>query len=244
MVTADAGQRVALARGVWLRLQAALGDANLRTVSALVAYARYTPEASEAAALLASACRTLDEMHPELIGERIYCESYRAFLTEELGEDLTARRIHDRIVELGAGSTDAEARWRAAQASCHAQLLRGAPEAAIIELTPWASVYSNSPRWWLRVRAADTALCLGEAKHLLGRNRDAARDLGLAKEIYAHVIQLNEEVEFRRKLALADRLLGAVQRSIVRAHGIDASPAETVSRVPKQIRERTVTGIH
>jgi tetratricopeptide (TPR) repeat protein/predicted Ser/Thr protein kinase len=210
MLTPDARQREALARGAWQRLQRETGDAHLATIEALLAYARYITEPARALPLLGRACEGLEEHHPELVDERVYCESYHAFLLGEAGDLAGQRRTFEVVIRIGAGSTDDEVISRIRIARGHLKLLTGDLSGAVADFESASGEGATSAHWWTQERAADAMLGLGEARLRLGEDA-AARSLTAAAEIYRKVTTVSEDAEARLKLARVERLLDAVQ---------------------------------
>jgi tetratricopeptide (TPR) repeat protein/predicted Ser/Thr protein kinase len=233
-LTKDAPAREALARAAWTRRRTILGDANLDTLDALNTYARLIPDPARALPLLAQVCEAYTSLHPELIWARAYCNGYRAFLTERLGDRDGALRLYDGVVALAEDSTDGDARAQAALAKGAAALLRGdLPEAALA----WrnlAEVDARSPHWWVRVRAAQAELGLGTVTHLLHRQAEAAIHFERAVQTYREIAALDEETQYRLRLDLARR--GA--DSLPRPH------SDQVMTGPQQTWERDAVARH
>src|SRR5262249_17768705 len=105
-LTSDPLAREALAREAWTRLRATFGEANLGTLEGLSLYARLTETSSQALPLLTQVCSAYATLHPEMVDARIYCESYRAFLTEQQGDRDGALRIYEGIIASSRDSTE------------------------------------------------------------------------------------------------------------------------------------------
>jgi hypothetical protein len=232
LVTSDAGQREALARGVWRRLQDESGDAHLSTVVALIAYARYIAEPVRALPLLTHACQTLGAFHPELVEQRVYCEAYRSFLLGEVGDVSEQRRSCEAVVRTGSGSTNGDVISHVALAHAQIRLLNGDPSGAIAELEPVAGGRADSPYWWEQVLSADVSLVLGTARRLLGQDLAAERTLTAARDIYQQIAPINEEAEHHLKLSVAQRELAMVRRDSPAGAGSRRREPSTPGRTP------------
>lgn len=214
-LTRDPAAREALVRGAWARKRAALGDVNLATLDALSLYARLTEDPSRALPLLAEACDAYATWHPELVEQRAYCESYRAFLSEQLGDREEALHIYDGIIALGQGTVAEDVLARATLAAGSAALLRGDLHGAALAWWKIAEADAQSPHWWIRVRATQAELGLGAVSRLLHQDAEAAVHFERATRTYSEIAALNEETEYRMRLALAQRgaaLLAPVRR--------------------------------
>lgn len=211
-ITEDPAAREALARTTWLRLQATFGAANLATLDGLSVYARLTADPARALPLIAQACDAYAMFHPGLIEQRTHCESYRAFLAEQLGDREGALRIHGDIIAAGEGATDAGVRARVALATGSAALLRGNLQGAVLAWGPLAEADARSPHWWVRLRAAHAELGLGTVARLQHRHAEAAAHFERAVPPYREVARLYEETEYRLRLDLAQAGLDLVRR--------------------------------
>jgi tetratricopeptide (TPR) repeat protein len=209
--TVDPAAREALVRDSWTWLDSHLGPANLATLNALSSYARLTVDPARALPLLGRACDAYATQHPGLIELRTYCESYRAFLAEQLGDPDEALRIYDGIIAAGRQTREEDVLARATLATGAAALLRGDLHGAALA---WQKLSGDArnPHWWIRVRAAHAAVGLGTVSRLLRRDSDAAAHFERAIGTYREVAQLNEESEYRIRLALAQAGLDAVRR--------------------------------
>jgi tetratricopeptide (TPR) repeat protein len=210
MVTRDYKAREELARGVWQRLRAQLGDAHLSTIDAADSYARFVTEPARALVLLGPVCDSYDTFHPSLIELRVYCRSYRAFLAGEAGQREQQLASYDGIVELARGSTDEDVVARSALAVGSAKLLRGDPRGAIAAWQPVATEDARDRNWWIRLRAAHAEVGLGQAEHALGHNAAAMPHFATAMATYREASASNEETEHRFRLAMAERLMREV----------------------------------
>ncbi|HEX2686249.1 MAG TPA: serine/threonine-protein kinase [Kofleriaceae bacterium] len=204
-LTPDPAAREALVGSAWVRKRAAFGDANLATLEALSLYARLTDDPTRALPLLTQACEGFTTWHPELVEQRAYCESYRAFLTEQLGNRDEALRIYDGIIALGKESSAEDVLAPATLAAGSAALLRGDLQGAALAWRKIAEADAQSPRWWIRVRAAHAELGLGVVFHLLHQDAEAAAHFERATRTYSDIAMLNEEAEYRVRLALAQQ---------------------------------------
>jgi hypothetical protein len=155
--------------------------------------------------LLAQACDAYTKLHPELIWNRAYCNSYRAFLTELLGDRAGALRIYEGVAALAAHDIDEGARAQATLANGAAALLRNDASAAIAAWQPLATSDMRSVHWWVRVRAAQAELGLGTAAHLLHLDVEAQGHFARAERTYREVAALDEETQYRVRLDLARR---------------------------------------
>jgi hypothetical protein len=120
-------------------------------------------------------------------------------------------RIYDGIAALGRGATDPVVRAHAAHATGAAALLRGDPAAAALVWQAIADAEGRSEHWWVRVRVARTELGLGTASHLLHRDVEAAGHFERAIAAYRQAAAINEEVEYRSRLHLAEAGLAQVR---------------------------------
>jgi tetratricopeptide (TPR) repeat protein len=204
-LTKDAQAREALARGAWTRRRTALGDVNLETLDALSTYARLIPDPVRALPLLGQACDAYSQVHPELIWARAYCNGYRGFLTELLGDRDGALRIYDSVVAFAEHDDDEDARAQATLARGSAALLRGEAVAAIAAWQHLADVEARSPHWWVRVRAGQAELGLGTASRLLHRDAEARRHFERALQFFREAAALDQETQYRVRLDLAQR---------------------------------------
>src|SRR5213078_905986 len=116
-----------LVRGVWQRLRGELGDSHLETIEALEARGWYIRAPARALPLVADACTAYATFHPEMIPQRVHCESYRAFLTGELGDHAEELRRYEDIAGIAAGTTNPDTAVLATLASGYARLLRDDP---------------------------------------------------------------------------------------------------------------------
>jgi tetratricopeptide (TPR) repeat protein len=194
-----------LAQGSWTRRRAVFGDANLATLETLSLYARLTEDPARALPLLAQACDAYATWHPELVDVRTYCESYRAFLSEQLGDRDRALRIYEGIIALGKDAVSEDVSARATLATGSAALLRGDLHGAALAWQTIAEIEARSPHWWIRARAAHAELGLGTVAHLLHHDAEAAIHFGRAIRTYSEIAALNEEPEHRVRLDLAQR---------------------------------------
>jgi tetratricopeptide (TPR) repeat protein len=229
----DAPAREALARAAWTRRRTVLGDANLNTLDALNTYARLIPDPARALPLLAQACNTYTEWHPELTWTRAYCNGYRAFLTELLGDREEALKLYDGVVALAEYDADEDARAQATLAKGAATLLRGDVGAAVAVWQRLAESDARSPHWWVRVRAAQAELGLGTATHRLRRDAEALGHFERAIQTYREITALDEETQYRVRLNLAQR----------GADSLTAHPGQAVADRP-QIGERGTVSRH
>ena len=211
MVTPGDAAREELARGVWQRFHSKLGESHLETLTALDLYARFVRAPDRAHELLAAACSRLAAYHPERVGQRVYCESYCAFLAGELGDRAEALQRYEAIAALepSAGDDD-DARVRIALARGYARLLRGEPAAAKAELGALVRT-ARQDRWWERARLASAEVGIGLAERALGHAAAAARHLEAAVAPYREAIEMNEQVEYRARLAAVQRALATVR---------------------------------
>lgn len=212
LVTADDRSREQLARGVWERFRAELGESHPTTLDVLNSYARYMTDPAIAHGLLVEACTTYATSHPDLVEQRIDCQSYQAYLAGELGNHDEELRLYDEIARSTAGSDNEDVVLRGLLAAGSASFLRQDPSAAS---TAWRKVVESdarSPEWWTRLRAAHAEVGLARIDHERGHDGDAARRLGYAIATYENAISLGEETEYRLRLAGARRALIATQR--------------------------------
>jgi tetratricopeptide (TPR) repeat protein/predicted Ser/Thr protein kinase len=212
MVSRDAKTREDLARGVWIRLQRELGEANLLTLESLDGYARYVAEASRAFPLIGQLCDDYDQFHPEMVRERVCCRSYQAFLAGELDDHDRERQLYELAVSIGAGSTNEDVVMWSELASGYAAFLRGDHGGAAAAWQPIVDRYGNSPVWWIQLYAAPAELGLGLSAYARGADRDAARHLGRAIATYRKAMALNENSDFRLRLARAERALEEIKQ--------------------------------
>lgn len=210
MVAADPDQRESLARGVWQRLRDELGPSHLQTLDALMRYGRLVAEPAKALPLLAEACSAYGKLYPELVDARVYCESSRAFLAGEVGDDAEEMRLYEEIISIAGVSADRDTVARAILATGYVRLLRGDASGAITTLTRVVTTNADSPRWWERVLAAHAQLGIGLAERALG-HRSAADHLRRAIAIYRGIVPLHEWAEYPRRMALASRTLIALR---------------------------------
>jgi len=211
-LTRDPFAREALVRGAWTRKRAALGDANLATLGALNLYARLTADPARALPLLAQSCEAYATLHPELVESRASCESYRAFLTEQLGDRTGALRIYEAIIALGKVPNDDVLSSYVTLATGSAALLRGDLPGAAHAWQKIAEIDAPSPYWWIRVRAAHAEHGLGTVAHILHNETEAASHFERAIRTYREVAVLNEETEYRVRLDLAQSSLKLAHR--------------------------------
>jgi tetratricopeptide (TPR) repeat protein len=204
MLTPDDAAREALARGVWERRRAALGDTHLLTVEALDSYARYTADPARALSLLVGVCNAFETTYPELVERRVYCESYLAFLEGLLGDHGEERRHYQRVSVMA--SQDEQLAVFGRLAAGHVDLSNGDQTRAIIAWNKVVAADGTSPRWWERVWAAHAQFALASAKHAMGKDVDALHHLEAALASYGEVRALTEEVEFRFRLEAANTL--------------------------------------
>jgi tetratricopeptide (TPR) repeat protein/predicted Ser/Thr protein kinase len=204
-VTPNASLREALARASWIRLRTVFGDANLATLDALRTYAHLIEDPTRSLPLLAQACDGYTASHPELVDARVYCDGYRAFLTEQRGDRDGALQIYDGIIALASDSTDEDASARATLATGSAALLRGDLPGASLAWRRVAESDARSPHWWVRARAAQAEVGLGTVARLLNHASEAAAHLQHAVRTYREVAALSEDTEYRMRLAVAER---------------------------------------
>ena len=213
LLTSDAAVRESLVRGVWQRLRGELGDSHLETIEALEARGWYIRAPARALPLVADACTAYATFHPEMIPQRVHCESYRAFLTGELGDHAEELRRYEDIAGIAAGTTNPDTAVLATLASGYARLLRDDPGGAIAQLQPIARRDAPSPDWWVSVRAAHAELGIGLAELALGHDAEATRHLDRALAGYEEAIPVNEEAEYRLRAARTRRALAAIPHS-------------------------------
>jgi tetratricopeptide (TPR) repeat protein len=213
LLTPEPQLREALALGVWQRLGRELGESHLDAIDALEAYGRYVAEPARALPWIARACDDYKKFHPEMIKQRVHCESYRAFLTGERGDHAQERRLYEDIVALAAGTTDEDTVALATLAAGYAGLLRGDRRGAIADLQQAVRLDSPHPDWWVRVRVAHAELGLALAERALGHDREATHHIETALAAYNIAVTMNEEAEYRLRAALARRTLTEIERN-------------------------------
>ncbi|HEY0479470.1 MAG TPA: serine/threonine-protein kinase [Kofleriaceae bacterium] len=208
MLTPDPAERTRLARGVWERRRDALGEHHLFTLDGLDSYARYEADPEAAWGILAEECAGYDA-HPELIGLRMYCHSYRAFLTEYRGDAQGAQAIYLDIARLAEHAAVRDSFW-GELATGHSRRLAGDAAGAIAAFAPVFAACSESRDWWVRYRAADAELGWGLAEQARGHVEEAGRHLHHAATMYDEIALHNEETEFRLRAALARRAISVL----------------------------------
>lgn len=205
MLAADPDERRRLAHNAWEQRREVLGDHNLFTLDALDSYARFEANPDTAYELIAANCAGYDA-HPELVGLRLYCHSYRAFLAEYRGDPRTALSIYRDIARLAERAVPADAFW-GQLATGHSRRLSGNSAAAIEVFSPIFQSYWNHHDWWVRYRGADAVLGWGLAERDRGHVAESTRRLGNAAALYDEIAQHNEETEFRIRADLARRAI-------------------------------------
>jgi len=211
MLTSDGDQRAALARSVWERRRAALGDAHLSTLEALLSYAKYLSDPGAALPVVRESCARYREQYSELRGPRVECHAYEAFVTSELGDLRGAASSSDEVVAVLAGDASANARIARLLATGHAARYRGddrAARAAFAEVLAAAT----GDAWWLREAAAHAHLGIGQGWSTFEPPRAALEHLERALATYEQLDKLNEESESKQRLALARVTLAAALR--------------------------------
>lgn len=203
MLTPDPAERIRLARDVWERRRAILGEYHLTTLDSLDSYARLEADPAVAHEFVTATCAGYDTYHPDVVQLRVYCNSYRAFLTEYRGDPQAARAIYADIARLAADHPDPDVTFWGELATGHGRRLAGDPAGAIVAFAPVARAFGGSTDWWVLYRAADAELGIGLSERLRHDDAAARQHLHRAAELYDHIATKNEETEFRLRAALA-----------------------------------------
>lgn len=207
-------RRNALTRSVWERRRDALGEYHLSTLEAQDAGARLEADPEKAYPLVTATCAGYDAAHPELIGLRAYCASYRAFLAEYLGHYQESLAIYRGITALVTEKVDPSYAFWGQLAEGHFRRLAGDPAGAITAFMPIANQFHGSPDWWVRYRAADAELGIGLAEIDRRRGNEGRQQLRIAAAMYKEISGHNEEAEFRLRAARALAGLGCPKTNI------------------------------
>ena len=215
MVTPDGGEREALAAEALQRRRDELGPHHLTTLDTLFSSGRYTLDPVVARARVAAACALIAQFHPDQVGLRSDCETYRGFLTAELGDDAAAATIYDGVAALTAVSDDDDAVYWRQLTTGYARLHRRDPAAALVAFEAILAARPSDDRrhWWDEQRAAHAHLGAGLAAHALGDDVRATAELERSIAVYARLVTINEDAEHPRRLALARTTLAAVLRA-------------------------------
>ncbi len=222
MLTSDGDVRAALVRSVWERRRGELGDTHLSTLEVQLSYAKYLPDPGKALPVAREACARYRAVYPELRTQRAECGAYQAFLAGELGELGDAAAMFDEVAALLAGDLLEDAPARRLLASASAAGLRGDEPAARTGFAG-ALALATGDAWWIREAAAQAHLGLGLTWRTAGDLRLSIDHLERAIATYDELAKLNEEVEFKQRLALARLTLADLLRG---RGGADGRAAE------------------
>jgi eukaryotic-like serine/threonine-protein kinase len=206
MLTPDATTRASLARGVWLRRTAALGEHHLATLDALVAYAWFSADARAAYDLITPACAGYRQMHPTLIEAYADCETTRGLFASELDDRAVAEAAYAAAIAAIAAATDSHLIVKRDLAIGELAVLRGSRAQAIEHLGRVIEARGRSERWWVRKEALQAELGLGLVAAATG-DRAAARHLETAANGFAEITRINQSIVYRLRLARARRAL-------------------------------------
>ena len=205
IVTADPAEREQLARRFWLRLATALGERHPDALQARVSYAVLSADAATARALISPACSGYRESHPDLAVAYADCERVRAFLADELGEGPAAQEAYQAVIDVARDARDEQlSLWRKLAAG-ELAILRGRPRDALPELAEVIEARGRSGRWWERKDALEAELAAGAALEALGDRAAAVRHFETAARGYAEIVLVNPAIEYRLRLARAQR---------------------------------------
>jgi eukaryotic-like serine/threonine-protein kinase len=215
MVTPDAVRRDELLAQALARLEQALDPAHPRTLALRISYAHYTPDLARARAVLAPACELYGRFHPEQGDSRLQCLYYLGFLEAELGNRAQAARTLAGAAALDPKQLSAgRLVWRDL-AGAYASIYRGSHAAALGPLTAVIDRFERAHTAtdvWSNEPLAHARLGLGLAKQALGENAPAARELEAAAALFRELSTLNENVELKQRLAVAQAALAATRR--------------------------------
>ncbi len=189
MTTADDAARERVALAAWEGRRALLGDSHLMTLQAGDMYGRFIRDPKRALPIMDSVCARYHHFHPDLRGERVHCEAYRALLLEATGARAAATQTYTDAAAIGATVGEETAWLWTTLAWADARRLAGAADVAAIvaPLITWASTPEQS---WRRLHGAHALLSSALARHACGGRelpeaiaayRDVARTLLLAE---------------------------------------------------------------
>jgi tetratricopeptide (TPR) repeat protein len=210
MLTSDAVSRATLSRGVWSRLNAALGEHHLATLQSLVMYALFCADTAMAYQLIAPACADYRSMHRTLVKPYVACESARGFLAAELEKHEAAQAAYSAIIDATAASSDPDLVVLRHLAAGELALLRGMSGQAIENFEAVINARGNTVYWWKHKDVLQAELGLGLATSAVGGSAAAVRHLDAAANGFAELVLLNEGIVYRLRLAKARRGLAAV----------------------------------
>jgi predicted Ser/Thr protein kinase/tetratricopeptide (TPR) repeat protein len=220
MLTPEDDARERLARGVWERRRSLLGDEHPSTHEALLSYGKYVRDPARALPLMTEACSLYRRHHPELLDARAHCGSYQGLLSSELEDHASAVAAYEEVVRVTADSTDAYLRVQHLLARADVSLERGElPSARVAFQDVLAGATGTA--WWDRVRAATAHLGIARTWRTPEDVRTATVHLEQAIAIFEEVSTLNEDTEYKLRLALARMTLS----ELLREHGRAASAA-------------------
>jgi len=220
MLTPENDARERLACGVWERRRALLGDEHLSTHEALLSYGKYVRDPARALPLVTEACSLYRRHHPELLDARAHCGSYQGLLSSELEDHAGAVAAYEEVVRFTAESADAYLRAQHGLARAAVSLERGELPAARVAFQE-VLAGATGTAWWDRARAATAHLGIAITWRDPDDARTATVHLEQAIVAFEEVSALNEDTEYKLRLALARMTLA----ELLRERGQTASSA-------------------
>lgn len=205
MTTADDRERERLARAVWERRRAVLGEAHLMTLEAEDVYAGFVVDPRVARASFRTLCQRLASAHPHAVERRLYCEYRLGFLEEREGDYAKAATAYGQAAVVASRGRGEDMLSWSVLASAEFLRVQGRLKAPVADLVRVvrACVASTDP--WTRTRGAHAALALGRWEGVAPAA--AVRMLSVAVREYRAMRRLSLEREFLLRQEAAENAL-------------------------------------